>query len=125
MDEGKKKEEGMHAGGYVISSRNIWLMVGGVLGTLAAIGIGKASNKIRPAVVGVVKEGYAFKEWVAGKYEKIKEDMEDIIAEAAYAYHKDLETTAEAVKREKEILKKAEETIEKKASRKKTRKEGK
>jgi len=74
-------------------------------------------------VVGAVKEGYAFKEWAAGKIETVKEDIEDIAAEAKHAYHKDIEATEESVKKEKEILQKVEEAVEKKASRKK-KKEG-
>jgi len=106
--------------GIFITKKSLWLMAGGALGALAAIGIGKAFNKIRPAVVGVVKEGYAFKEWAAAKAEKIKEDVEDIVAEAKYAYNKDLESSAEAIKKEKAILKKVEESVEKKLSRKKS-----
>jgi|GEM_PF-1176240 len=109
--------------GIFISKRSLWLMAGGALGALAALGIGKASKKIKPALVSAAKEGYAFKEWAAGKYERAKEDIEDIAAEAKHAYHKDLEATAEAVKKEKEILEKVERAVEKKASRKKSKKE--
>jgi len=116
---GRKRygEGGYGMGGLLISKRSLWLAAGGALGALAAIAIGKTSNKIKPAVVGAVKEAYAFKEWAAGKYEKAKEDAEDIVAEAKHAYHKDLEATAEAVKKEKKILKKVEETVEKKTRR--------
>ncbi|MBZ0157819.1 MAG: hypothetical protein K8I29_16610, partial [Alphaproteobacteria bacterium] len=58
-----------HMSGYFISKRSVWLAAGGALGALAAIGIGKVSQKVRPAVVGAVKEGYAFKEWAASKIE--------------------------------------------------------
>jgi hypothetical protein len=108
---------------YTITKRNLWLVAGGALGALASIGIGKASKKIRPGVVGAVKEGYAFKEWVTGKYERAKEDVEDIVEEAKHAYHKDLEATVEAVKKEKEILKKVEEAVEKKTTKRKAKKE--
>lgn len=114
---------GLMGDGIFISKKSLWLAAGGALGALAVLGIGKASSKIRPAVVGAVKEGYAFKEWVAGKYERVKEDVEDITAEAKHAYHKDLEATAETVKKEKEILEKVEQAVEKKASRKKAKKE--
>ncbi len=108
-----------HMSGYFISKRSVWLAAGGALGALAAIGIGKVSQKVRPAVVGAVKEGYAFKEWAASKIERVREDAEDIVAEAKHAYHKDIETTAEAVRREKEILEKTEKAVEKKRARKK------
>jgi len=82
---------------YTITKRNLWLVAGGALSALAAIGIGKVSKKIRPAVVGTVKEGYAFKEWLAGSYERAKEDVEDIVEEAKHAYHKDLEADRKSV----------------------------
>jgi hypothetical protein len=117
--EGKQMKEGIF-----ISKKSLWLVAGGALGALAAIGIGKASKKFRPAVVGAVKEGYAFKEWTAGKIDRVKEDVEDIVAEAKHAYHKDIEATQESVKKEKEILQKVEEAVEKKATKKRAKKEG-
>ena len=117
------EKEGHMGEGVFISKRSLWLVAGGALAALAALGIGKASKKIKPALVGAVKEGYAFKEWVAEKYERAKEDIEDIVAEAKHAYHKDLEATAEAVKKEKEIIEMVERAVEKKASRKKSKKE--
>jgi len=110
--------------GIFISKKSLWLVAGGALGALSAIGIGKASKKIKPAVVGAVKEGYAFKEWAAEKIERVKEDVEDIVAEAKHAYHKDLEATAEAIKKEKEILEKVEKEVGKKTARRKAKKEG-
>ncbi|MBZ0157824.1 MAG: hypothetical protein K8I29_16635 [Alphaproteobacteria bacterium] len=113
---GEEREgEGYSVGkeGYFISKRSIWLLAGGALGALAALTLGKAVRKARPAVVGAVKEGYAFKEWVAGKTEGIKEDMEDIVAEAKHSYHKDLDVSSGAVKREKEVLQKIEKEVEK------------
>jgi hypothetical protein len=127
-EEGRYREQERHGGGrldggVVISKRTLWYAAGGALGALALIGAANASNRIRPAVVGAVKEGYAFKEWLAGKVDKVKEDVEDIVAEAKYAHHKDVEASAEAVKREKDVLQKVEETLEKKAGRKKAEKE--
>lgn len=55
-----KEEGGENMGGIFITKRSLWLMAGGALGALAAIGVGKASKKIRPAVIGAAKEGYAF-----------------------------------------------------------------
>lgn len=103
--------------GYMIGKKSLWLMAGGALGALAAIGIGKASQKIRPAVVGAVKEGYAFKEWAAAKLESCKEDAEDIVAEAKHAYYKDLDVSAAAIEKEKDLLKKAEKAVAKKMAR--------
>ncbi len=127
MEEKKseEKKEGKYMGdGIFISKKSLWLVAGGALGALAAIGIGKASKKLKPAVVGAVKEGYAFKEWAAEKVERVKEDVEDIVAEAKHAYHKDLEASAEAIKKEKKIIEKVEKEVEKRAARKKTKKGG-
>lgn len=113
----EKGKEQKHREGYTVSKRSLGLFAGGALGALAALALGKASKKVRPAVVGAVKEGYAFKEWVAGKVESCKEDAEDILAEAKHAYYKDLEASAESIEKEKELLKKAEEAVAKKMAR--------
>jgi hypothetical protein len=97
-----------------VKKRDLWLLAGGALGALAALGIGKMSAKVRPSAVSAVREGYAFKEWLAGKAEKVKEDVEDIVAEGVHQYQKDLAATAETVKREKDILEKIEKVVEEK-----------
>jgi len=105
------------AGGIHIAKHDLWMLAGGALGALALMGLGKATNKIRPVAVGAVKEGYAFKEWVAGKAEKLKEDMEDIVAEGVHQYKEDLTSTAATVNREKDILEKIEKIVEEKLAR--------
>lgn len=124
-EEQNKKPHGWGEGqgngdGYTLNKKSLALMAGGALGALAAIVIGKASKRVRPAVVGAVKEGYAFKEWVAAKVESAKEDVEDVVAEAKHAYHKDLEATASAIEKEKEFLRKAEEAVARKMAREKS-----
>ena len=116
----KEKEVGKHMEGYYISKRTLWLMSGGALGVLAAIGISRALKKKNPAIVGVVKEGYAFKEWAASNIESTKEDIEDIVAEAKHEYYKELEATAESINKEKELLQKIEERVREKIARGKT-----
>jgi len=107
-----ENEGGRYVGGHFISKQSLWFMAGGALGALAVIGFGKLSKKIKPTAVGVVKEGYAFSEWLMAKCEKAKEDIEDIVAEAKHAHQKDLEATAETVKKEEDILKKVEQMVE-------------
>jgi hypothetical protein len=109
--DGYESGEG-YMGGLHIGKRSLWLMGGGALGALAALSFDKITGKVRPAAVGVVKEGYAFKEWAAGKFEKAKEDVEDIVAEAVYEYQRDLQAGADAIKREKELLEKIEKLVE-------------
>ena len=116
--EGVKMMEGIH-----VKKRDLWLLAGGALGALAALGLGKISGKVRPSAVSAVREGYAFKEWLAGKAEKVKEDVEDIVAEGVHQYQKDLAATAETVKREKDILEKIEKVVEEKMSKMKPEQE--
>ena len=114
MESDKEKGEGMKMEGVHLKKRDLWLVAGGALGALAALGLGRLSTKVRPAAVGAVREGYAFKEWLAGKAEKVKEDVEDIVAEGVHQYQSDLAATADTVKREKDILEKIEKVVEEK-----------
>lgn len=111
---GSEIGEGMKMEGLHLKKRDLWLVAGGALGALAALGLGKLSAKARPAAVGAVREGYAFKEWLAGKAEKAKEDMEDIVAEGVHQYHSNLSATADSVRREKDILEKIEKLVDRK-----------
>lgn len=112
-NEGEEYKQGeKHMDGYFISKRSLWLLGSGALGALAVVGFGKYSKKIRPTAVGAVKEGFAFSEWLATKYEKVKEDVEDIVAEAKHEYQKDAESTANIKKKEEEILRKVEQKVE-------------
>ncbi len=112
MGSGNEIGEGLKMEGLHLKKRDLWLVAGGALGALAALGLGKMSTKVRPAAVGAVREGYAFKEWLAGKAEKVKEDVEDIVAEGVHQYHSNLSATADSVKREKDILEKIEKMVE-------------
>lgn len=116
MGSDKEIGEGMKMEGLHLKKRDLWLVAGGALGALAALGLGRMSTKVRPAAVGAVREGYAFKEWLAGKAEKVKEDVEDIVAEGVHQYHSNLSATADSVKREKDILEKIEKMVEQKLS---------
>lgn len=82
------------------------------MGVLAAIGIGKLSKRMRPAAVGVTKAGLVFKEWLIAHYEKVKEDREDIVAEAKDTQQKDLHKTSETARKEEDILTKVEQLVE-------------
>lgn len=106
-----KKGEGP-LGGLFIGSHSLRLLAGGALAAVAALSLEKLTRKVRPTAVGVVKEGYAFKEWATGKYEKVKEDFEDIVAEAVYEYEKEHEAAVDATKREKAILERIERIVE-------------
>ncbi|MDN3512569.1 MAG: hypothetical protein QY310_08030 [Candidatus Jettenia sp. CY-1] len=111
-NERRHNEGGKHRDGYFISRRSLWLLGSGALGALAVVGFGKFSKKIRPVAVGAVKEGFTFSEWLATKYEKVKEDIEDIVAEAKHEYQKDAELTAHIAKKEEDILRRVEQKVE-------------
>lgn len=110
-------KEGHDGAGLFIGKRNLWLLAGGALGALAALSFEKVSPKVRPVAVGAVKEGYAFKEWLAAKAERVKEDVEDIVAEGVHQYHRDLDASADAVKREKAILDRIEKCVDERRAR--------
>jgi hypothetical protein len=97
--------------GFYISKRTLWMVAGGAFGSLAMLGFGRAFRMARPAAVSAAKEAYGFKEWLAGKLDVAREDIEDVVAEAVFSHYKDLSATADVVKREKEILEKAERVI--------------
>ncbi len=109
---------------FHISKKSFWLMASGGIGALALLGLGRATKKIRPTAVGAVREGYAFKEWLAGNFESLKEDVEDIVAEGVHHYEKDLAATADTIKREKEILEKVERIVAERLSKMRPEKEG-
>jgi hypothetical protein len=118
--EEEKKHEGKGVeiiDGVYIKKKSLWMMAGGALGAFAALSLGKAFRTVCPAAVRTVKEGYAFKEWMAAKVERAKEDVEDVVAEAVFSYHSDVAATAEAVRREREILDKLERIVESKSAR--------
>jgi hypothetical protein len=100
--------------GVNVSKRALWLMAGGAVGALAVLGLGRAFNAVRPMAVGALKEGYGFKEWMAGKLEAAKEDIEDIVAEAVFSYQKDVAAAADVATREKELLARVEKLVEQK-----------
>ncbi len=101
-------------GSFFFGKKNLLLLAGSAITTLAATRSGKVPKEYHSAAVGILKEGYAFKEWVCGKLEKLKEDAEDIAAEAVYEYQSDLDSTADLKKRERELLEKIEKIVEKK-----------
>lgn len=111
-DNNNNKEKGMEVSdGLHLSKRTLWMMAGGAVGALAMLGFGRAFHAARPAAVSAVKEAYGFKEWLAGRLETAREDIEDVVAEAVFNYRKDLAATVDVVKREKEILGKVEKVV--------------
>jgi hypothetical protein len=103
-----------HKGGLFLDNRTLRLMAGGAMGAMAAMSLGGVFNRLRPAMVSAVREGYGFAEWLAAKAEKAKEDVEDIAAEAVYGHHQDKMAAAEVERRERELQEAVERLVEQK-----------
>lgn len=99
--------------GLFLSNRNLYLMLGGALGTLAVKALAKHSDTWRPAALGAVKEGIAFKEWLATRLETFKEEVEDMVAEAEVAYQADAAGEMDFAEKEREILEQLAKLIDK------------
>ncbi|MCL4501254.1 MAG: hypothetical protein M1438_05285 [Deltaproteobacteria bacterium] len=106
-EKGTQPKDGLH-----ISKRTLWMLAGGAIGAVAALGFGKAFNGVRPALVSAAKEGYGFKEWLGTKIDKAKEDLQDVMAEGAHGYHQEQAASAEASTRQEEILERVEKIVE-------------
>lgn len=87
-----------------LSKKNVYYLAGGALCGFSVLFLGKALNRGKGLLVQVVKEGISFSEWVGGKVDEIKENMEDIVAEAKMLYLKEREELLKAVEKERELL---------------------
>jgi len=74
-------------------SSSFWPWALGVVTVLGLIGALKYSKQLRPLIFKTIKEGFAFKEWAMTEMEKLKEDFEDIYAEAKHEYYEDLKSS--------------------------------
>jgi len=109
----------------LIEKAALRLILGGAVGTGALLNLGKALQTFKPAIINVAKEGYAFKDWVSGRFESLKEDMEDITAESLHEYYAELETNSESLQREKKIWEQMELLIAEKQAARTAKEEGK
>lgn len=99
--------------GDLLTGRNaLLIMAGGALGALGLMALAK-SEAMRPALVGAAKEGVAFKEWLATNFEKVKEDLEDVLAEGAYEHESEAAAASEMNDREAELVAKIEALLAK------------
>jgi hypothetical protein len=103
--------------GLFLSSRNLYLMLGGAAATLALKGLGRYSDRWRPAAVSTVKEGIAFKEWLATGTERFKEELDDLVAEAAVAYQTEEASDETVEERERKILEQLSQVIDERLGR--------
>ncbi len=114
--EDAKEEKVRLVDGVRISRGTLREMAGGAMGALVVLGLGKSFKTVRPLAVGVVREGYAFKEWLAGRIERIKENVEDVVAEGVFSYYSDTAAASDAVKREQELLDRIEKIVEERSA---------
>ena len=64
-------------------NRSGMYMIGGVvLGMLTAAVLGQQKNRVRPAVAGLISRGLDAKDQAVSAVEVVKEQAEDLIAEA-------------------------------------------
>jgi hypothetical protein len=100
--------------GIFCVTRGLLLVAGGALGAVATLGLAK---KVRPAAVGTVREGYALKEWVAGKFGRVKGEIDSLIDDAVREYRTKKEAGANTADVEKELLEKIDKLIQERLSR--------
>lgn len=97
--------------------------VGGAACAMAGLNLGKVLSPVKPAVIAGLKESYLIKDWLAGRIESSKEDLEDLMAEARHVYEEEIALNSQAIEREKRLLDKVDEVIKKRsAPAKKTKK---
>lgn len=94
-----------------LTEKAVIYTLGGAAAALGALNAGKVLQKYKPAIVGGCKETYAFKDWLCGQFEALKEDVEDIKAESLHEYYAELEAANDSEKMEKKIWGQLEELI--------------
>lgn len=100
--------------GSLIGRRVLWLLAGSAIGTVAGVTLTRGSKSLRPVAVGAVKEAYGAKEWLSGEIEKMKEDIQDIVAEAIHAYEQEFAAPPKGEKDEEALRELVEKIIEEK-----------
>lgn len=99
--------------GLFYTHPSFWFSVGGALTSYVGLNLGKVLSPVRPAIVGGLKESYTFKNWITGKVEMSKEDIEDMVAEAKHSYEEELTQAVKSIEREKELLEKVDKVVKK------------
>lgn len=104
--------------GFAIDRQTLNLIGIGALGGLGILLLMKYSQALKPALVGVLKEGYGFKEWLLAHAEGVKADIEDAAAEAKHTHQQEeeLEKFLNFLTTDEEALRRAMELLQKKIS---------
>lgn len=83
--------------------------------TAGAVGTGAATaaalllladnrEKLRPLVVGGLKEFYRLRDWLGTQYHSVREDLSDMSAEARAEYDRELAKHMESLDKERELV---------------------
>ena len=93
---------------FSLDRQTLYLVGGGALGALAFLLAMKYSHPLKPAMAGILKEAYGFKEWLLGNVEGFTADVEDAAAEAKHTYQQEqeLEKQLELLLKDKAMLEK-------------------
>jgi hypothetical protein len=76
----------------------------GALGAAALMLASENREKLRPLVVGTLKEFYRFKDWLGTNVSSAVEDLGDMSAEARKSYHDELAEHLASLERERELV---------------------
>ena len=74
----------------------LWFLGGVAVGALGAVALGKGKLDFKPVAADLLSRGMDVKDALMGKMEAVKEDMEDLAAQARQASDKRKEARAQA-----------------------------
>ena len=74
----------------------LWFLGGVALGALGTVALSKGKLDIKPVAADLLSRGMDVKDALMGKVEAVKEDMEDLAAQARQASDKRKEARAQA-----------------------------
>ena len=74
----------------------LWFLGGVALGALGTVALSKGKLDIKPVAAELLSRGMDVKDVLMGKVEAVKEDMEDLAAQARQASDKRKEARAQA-----------------------------
>ena len=74
----------------------LWFLGGIAVGALGAVALSKGKLDLKPVAADLLSRGMDVKDAVMGKVEAVKEDMEDLAAQARQASDKRKEARAQA-----------------------------
>jgi hypothetical protein len=100
--------------------RGIFGTTGGAIGAGAVIASGVmllAANreKLKPAVIGTLKEYYRFSDWATSSFAQVKEDLSDMAADARHQYEQEVHKHLELLEKERRVVQRLADLAKKRA----------